>query len=158
MVSDSKITNKMEKLQLLETIVQDFLKEKPQYDHPDNPKFNKYNRKFNYLIFEADSLKMQGKIEELVRVYKTAISYSRMIILLHESIEDKIKNPRYYKLKKKIWLMSIGLLISLFIVMVLEISLQLGLFWLVNILLIAVLTMMVLGVKIFLKYGKIIKS
>lgn len=153
-MNNHRTRKKEEKLVLFENIVQDFQKERPQYNHPDNPKFNKYNKIFNDLIIEANTLKKQGKIEESIRKYKKAINYSSTIIHIHKRIEDRKENPQYYKNKKRMWLISILILIIIFVAMVLGIFLGLDLSWFINILLIALLLMMILGVYIFLKSAK----
>ncbi|MFX1345886.1 MAG: hypothetical protein ACFFBC_12665 [Promethearchaeota archaeon] len=153
-MNNYKTMKQEEKLILFENIVQDFQKEMLQYNHPDNPKFNKFNKLFNDLVIEANIFKEQGKIDESIRKYKKAISYSSTIIHIHKSIEHRKEKPQYYKKKKGFWLISIVILIIIFVVMALGIFLSLNLSWVVDILLIDLLSMMILGVYIFLKSAK----
>ena len=142
-----KIQKKKEKLEWLETVIQDFQKDKNRYDHPDNPKFNKYNKSYKDLIIEADSLKKQGNIKESIRKYKKAIDLTSTIFHIHSSIENKKESPHYFQRKRYFWFISIFIVILTFTLMILDLS------WVVIILFIALFIMLIFAVWPLLKSG-----
>jgi len=113
-MNDSKTRKIRKKLGKLEKSIQDFIKEKDKYDHPENDRFNKYNNRFNEAVEIAVTLKEQEKIQEAFRKYKEALNWGGAIIDLHRRIEGRRADPRYYKIRNILWIITGILLIIAF--------------------------------------------
>jgi hypothetical protein len=116
-MSELKLRKKIEKLKQLETIIQNFEKDKSKYEHLENEKYNRFNKKFIESVKSAENLKDQGDIQLAIKKYKEALDWVGGIIDQHKHLESKTTNTRYYKRRNILWLITAILLIAAFVIL-----------------------------------------